>query len=269
MRGVVWVAATGFVIGGSVALVSIPFPAPTVSASTLTVPGRPDSVALAITWARRCTVAKAQLVCPTQWDLRVVRHSKDGWGDEVERRWTGRLKDTVRIDKPRCWTATPMIDTMEISVRAAEVRMTASVVERSNAGTTKLAIRCVAPSLQERVEAAAFVDSFPKGSTRLVVGSWGMRLPKGARDIMLTEQLRATKTAADSLTVRRTFTVLDTARDTVLRRTVGDTTVVLTGYEWSMCWLGRNRYTHRVEIIGGSQTVCEPMRARMDAERSG
>ena len=255
------VGGIGLTVSVAVAA-SVLFAPPTVSVSSLTLKST-DSVGLVINWTKRCI---GFTTCPKSWDVTVTRKSPDGYNQE-SRRLRTNLKDTVRVAKPVCWDATKPLwsDTMLIGVRA----VASGVVERSNAGTAKLAVRCRRSTPAEIAEGVALADTFPKENRRLAIGDWAYKIAKGERDIMRLEQMRAAKTKADSTRLKTQFDYLDTTRNDSVSNIQGGTLVTFVGYESPVCWLGRNRYTGHVEIISGDDVACEKPRARMQAERSG
>ena len=237
------------------------FPPPIVSASTVTLRTTSDTIGLAVAWVRRCVGG----VCPPAHDLVVTRKSGGFFNREADRRVL-RFKDTVRVARPTCPIAGgSSVDTMLVGVRAVGT----TIIERSNAGTTVLTVRCRAVTAAELAESTAILDSFPDGARRIAMSDWAHKVPKSERDIWLVEQLRVTRTAADSVGVRATFAAIDAWPDSVRAVQGSDALQTVIGYEYAFCWLGRNRYTGAVALLDGDAVACEAPRARMQSERSG
>lgn len=134
-----------------------PFPAPIVSASTLTL--SPDSLGVVARWVRRCVGTQ----CPTQYEVDVQRKSAAGWTAEAHR-IVSAFKDTARVMQSVCLDGS-RTDTLIVSVRAlANGNATASAYARAFVPS-----RCRPATAVERKEAAAFADSFPDAGNRLVM----------------------------------------------------------------------------------------------------
>jgi len=239
------------------------FPVPVIGLSTLTAKTT-DTVALIVQWSKRCTTGNA---CPTQHLVMVEHRGPNGYSEDVRRIWSGRTRDTVRIARPVCeWNQSWVSDTLSLQVQA----LTSANVEQSNVAQTHYVIRCRHVTAAERIEAAAFADSFPDANMRIETGDTQYRMSSVERLYWLTAQLRMQRTHADSVGTLAIFRALETADDSVrVQRTAAGAVGVTRGYTVALCWLGRNRYTNTVYVISGDVQACEPPRARMQSERSG
>jgi hypothetical protein len=255
-------ALSGIILTGGAAfaaLASVNFPTPSTSISTLTVKA-PDSAAVVVSYTKRCTTISRVSVCPSGYDVRVVADYGGGFA-QVSRRSRADLRDTVRFERPLC--------PQTLKVRAEVAAVAFNGAERSMTGTSLWqVIRCSPPTPAELLAQAAVADSFPDGSRRITTGDWAFKVNKPDRDVMLLELLRSAKTATDSAKHRRDYAVTDSAPDSVYVEQGTDTLRARVGFEYRMCWLGRNRYTGMVTILDGDPIACEPPRARMQSERS-
>lgn len=249
--------------GGAWAMAAVSiFPAPIVSVSTVTLPS-PDSVAVAIRWTRKCLFVAGKTVCPTTMD--VMGQAQHG-GTAGSIQWLSRRSrlggaDTIRMAKPVC----PDTVTFLGSVAAEAL----GVIERSNRATARIAIRCRVRRASDITNGAAFVDSFPKPNRRITFGSyWGQKIPAAERAVMLTEDLRAARSAKDSADVRAKWAAVISIADSVYTPPRGDTLIAIVGFQYPICWLGKNRYTGATVIIDGDPIYCEAARAAFASERS-
>jgi len=241
-------------------LASVIFPTPSVSISLLTVRAT-DSAAVIVRYSKRCAIVAGATGGPTSYDVRLNGNYGDGFA-QLSRRTRTQLVDTIRFLRPLCPQA--------LRVRGEVSAVNFAGAERSRAGGSLWqVIRCSEMTPLERLEVAALLDSFPPGSRRITAGDVAVRLPKSERDVMLLDLLRESKTAADSAKHRAAYANADGMPDQITHIQPLDTMVAMVGFEYKLCFLGRNRYTGAVVIIDGDVDACEAPRVRMQSERSG
>ncbi len=257
------VAALAFGAGAAYAAASlVDLPAPIVSASSVTFRGgNADSVGIAVRWVRVCRAIGGIKVCPSRHDMRVDLHSSDGTGVWMTARYDGQFRDVVTVQRRPCALTGSITDTVRVSVRAVAT----GPGGRSRPGNALgIVVRCRPMRPTERIEALAFVDSFPPANNRVVTADWGFKIGADSLTIMQAEQLQLARTLADSQIVTKEYADLVMGADSV--RFVDH---VLIGYKYQLCQLARNRFTGRVIVVGGPDAACEPPRARMQSEGNG
>lgn len=247
--------------GAAFALASVWFPTPSVSVSTVTVAAS-DSAAVLVQWTKRCGTVAGLRVCPTTHDVTLVGDYGDGTATLGRRCCTGgALRDTIRFERPLC--------PMTLRVRAEVAAHALATVERSATGRSLWqTIRCSPMTAAEQRLSAALADSFPSGARKITTGDLALRVPKAERDIMLQGLLRSATTRADSAKHRAAYAAADAGPDEVRRPQDGDTLQATVGYAYSLCLLGRNRYTGVVVLLDGFVDACEAPRARWQSQRS-
>lgn len=240
------------------------FPTPTLSASSIRLPGR-DSVAIAVRWTRRCALVNRRRVCPDTFAVTMVPtfvENDSTWFGMTQTRRSPSLRVTMIAMVPVC----PERRTIIVRVAAEDKGQ----VERSFDAVTEVPIICRTLSAAERRDSAAYADSFPDGSRKIVpAGVWTYKPDSAYRRVELLRQLRGDATAADSAETRAKMSALDTMPDSLPVMYRGDTTVVRPHYSLYFCLLGRNRYTGETVILGGSPSRCERARAQWASVRSG
>ncbi len=251
--------ASGGAWAGAAQLRAVIFPPPIVSVSTITLRD-PDSTAVAIRWTRKCVFTGGKTVCPTSVDVLAQTQTSSGFS-WLQRRSRTNLTDTVRFLKPLCPDTVTFLGSV-----AAEA---SGVIERSNRTTARIAVRCRVRRASDVAEGVAFADSFPKANRRITFGRyWGIKIPATERAILLTEDLRAARSLADSTAARKKWADVTAGADSVYTPPRGDTLMALVGYQYPVCWVGKNRYTNAVVILDGDPLICEVVRTAFASERA-
>lgn len=248
-------AAVVLLVGAAAA---VWFPAPVVSASSLTTPAR-DVDRVVVQWNRRCTLDGVRLVCPSSYTL-LVSAQLDNGAERVlmERTDHSGMRDTFTITRPTCPDALTLVFRVEAEPVAA--------VERGTAGVGRWRVRCVDETPAQRTERLAFADSFPASTWRVVADAWAYRLPADEMDRMRTRRLRLARTDRDTLDVIDDLVGAANGPDSV--RVPTDELHVAPFYFREVCTIARNRYTGRVVLVKGDDRVCARVVDAATAERS-
>ena len=262
------VGALGIAAGGASLLSSgnepvDPYPVPVLALSTLTLPNR-DSVGVVINVFPKCLRGgRTTPACPDSLAVTVDLSSADG-----STRVHSYSASSVNAGVRRVFAVSKSICPQQVSVNVTAAAVASDDAERSYVASKLLRVPCRALREAERVEQAALLDSFPKANRRVTTSSrFGYKLSDAAISVLALQALREARTADDSARVRERWQLIAQGADSVLMPTAADTLNVSSGYEYHICWLGKNRYTNSVTLLAGDAARCETVRAQYESER--